>query len=83
MVAEVKQAVPDITLPFLAVHGQEDTVALPESSAHLLARSSTPAELKRAVVYPGLKHELFHEAPEHRAKCIGEVVTYIEEQHAK
>ena len=83
MVAEVKQAVPEITLPFLAVHGQDDTVALPESSAHLMARTGTPKERKRAVVYPGLKHELFHEAPEHRAKCIGDVVAYIEEQHAK
>lgn len=49
-----------ITVPLLALHGQEDRVTAPSGSRDLVARAASPDKTLR--VYPGFPHDLFHEA---------------------
>lgn len=48
-----------ITVPLLALHGQEDRITAPSGSRDLVARAASPDKTLR--IYPGFPHDLFHE----------------------
>lgn len=56
-----KQETPSITVPFLVIHGQNDTLGLVEGAQWFHDNAGTVANNKQIVVYPALRHELFHE----------------------
>lgn len=83
MIDEVKSSLPQITVPFFAVHGAVDKVALSTGSEYLMMHTGTPAELKSLKLYPRLKHEMFHEDSVSREQAIADVVAYLEQQHGR
>lgn len=83
MIDEVKTTLPVITIPFYAVHGAVDKVALSIGSEYLMTHTGTSAHEKSLKVYPRLKHELFHEDLVSREQAIADVVMYLEQQHSR
>ena len=83
MIDEVKSTLPTIKVPFHAIHGAVDMVALSMGSEYLMTHTGTAAHEKSLKVYPRLKHELFHEDAVSREQAIADVVMYLEQQHSR
>jgi acylglycerol lipase len=66
----------DITIPVLAMHGEQDALAPMQGSIDLIAGVSSADRTLR--IWPGLYHEIFNE-PE-RDRVIGEVIRWIGER---
>jgi alpha-beta hydrolase superfamily lysophospholipase len=58
--ASVLQQAPSIRVPWLAVHGAEDSIAPPQGSQRLVARLGSSD--KQLLMQPGLFHEVHNEA---------------------
>jgi alpha-beta hydrolase superfamily lysophospholipase len=65
---------PELTLPFLTMHGTADELTPPDGSEMLIERASS--EDREIIRYDGLFHELLNE-PE-RAKVLSDIVAWIE-----
>jgi alpha-beta hydrolase superfamily lysophospholipase len=72
---------PDISLPFLAVHGTADTVVDIRSSRLLVERASSDDKRLREV--PGALHSLLCEPPDVRADVLHYVTEWLEPRAAK
>lgn len=83
MSEEVKaQGLSRFTLPCLAVHGGNDTIALPIGSEFIFANIKTEPTLKSIKIFDGLRHEVLHEKQPQRNECAAVFVNYFEEQFA-
>lgn len=72
-----------LQLPFLCIHGANDTIALPRSSQYVLDHTGTPAALKSIFLVADSKHEPFHEGPAIRTAALECVVNYFEAQYSR
>ena len=77
-VTAAKQEIPNVTIPFLCLHGGADLIALPKGSAYLMEHSGTASSLKSISILPGLKHEIFHEKIPDGPNSIQCVLKYFE-----
>ncbi|CAM9317204.1 unnamed protein product, partial [Ectocarpus fasciculatus] len=68
----------NIKVPFLCMHGTADTIAQSTGSRELYMNVRTPWRDRNITMYPGLRHELFHEGLEDRDRCIAAAVKYFE-----
>lgn len=57
-----RDSLPSINLPFLAIHGSEDIVCMPEGSELLLKNTGTNGDQKRLAILEGFKHEAIQES---------------------
>jgi len=55
---------PELRVPFLLLHGQEDQIVDPAGSQRFFARASAPDQAFR--LYPGFYHEIFNEVEQER-----------------
>lgn len=62
MIAEVRQIVPSIVVPFYCIHGEKDIIATTAGMEEFFDLAGTDASLKVKEVFPNLKHEVicFH-----------------------
>lgn len=82
LIDQVKQEVPRIALPFLCIHGSEDQIALQASSEYIFKNAGTDITQKRLHIFPGLKHECFHELRPQGPESIAMVVDFFNEHYA-
>lgn len=68
-------------VPFVCIHGANDTIALPASSQFIYDHTATAKELKKVHFFADSKHEPFHESAAIRTASIEYVVNYFEEQY--
>lgn len=78
LVTAVKQEIPNITVPFLCLHGEKDLIALPKGSTYLMEHSGTAPSLKSINIFPGLRHEIFREKTPDGPNSIQCVLKYFE-----
>jgi acylglycerol lipase len=74
----IKLRVGDFNLPFLALHGTDDLIALPRGSQFLFDNTGTAPESKQLINFPGMRHELFHEKAPGRDEAMQQVVDYYD-----
>jgi alpha-beta hydrolase superfamily lysophospholipase len=65
---QARVAAPAVTVPWLAVHGDEDRIAPPSGSQHLVQLLGS--EDKRLIRYAGLRHEIHNETEPHRTQFL-------------
>jgi alpha-beta hydrolase superfamily lysophospholipase len=70
-----------LQLPFVCIHGANDTIALPASSQYVYDHAGTDPAHKSVHLIADSKHEPFHESPAIRTAAIDFVVKYFEEQY--
>jgi hypothetical protein len=70
-----------LQLPFVCIHGANDTIALPASSQYVYNHAGTDPAHKSVHLIADSKHEPFHESPAIRTAAIDFVVNYLEEQY--
>ena len=78
MIAAARAEYKLIKVPFFCMHGTLDTLARTSGSRELYMSVSTPWRHRNITIYTGLRHELFHEAPEGRERCLGDAVAYFD-----
>jgi acylglycerol lipase len=66
---------PVLSLPLLAMHGEDDKLAGVGGSRMVIQLAASKD--KTLLPYPGLYHEIFNELPEDRAKVLGDLVGWI------
>ena len=76
MVSLAKELLPTITIPFLCVHGEEDSIGLLKGSKFIYDNIGTITTQKNIKIYPKLRHEVLHEVPIEAKKCIDDIVHY-------
>lgn len=67
-----------LTLPLLLVHGTADRLVPPLASEHV--RDHVSSDDVTLLLYPELRHEVFHELPEDRARALGDVAAWLDER---
>jgi alpha-beta hydrolase superfamily lysophospholipase len=78
---DARHAAPRLTLPWLAVHGEEDRVAPNEGSRSLVQLLGSPD--KSLVVYPGQRHEIHNELEPARSRFLGDLERWIVERRRR
>lgn len=73
-VQEVERRLPELKLPYLALHGADDPITLPEGAEIVRERAGSPDLTVR--VYPGLRHEI-HNEPE-QAQVLNDIVSWLD-----
>jgi acylglycerol lipase len=69
-----------LKIPFLCLHGEEDSVGLPKGSVYLHDHATQViASQKSYRIYSKLRHEIFHEIQEQSDICIHDAVKYFQE----
>jgi len=74
-----KAYIPNFNLPFYAIHGAKDEVALPKGTDFLFENAQTSTALKRKKIYENLYHELLHEKLPAREESATEITNYFNE----
>jgi alpha-beta hydrolase superfamily lysophospholipase len=74
----VKEAIPNVTIPFMCLHGEKDVIALPRGSQYLLDNTGTPPSLKSLSILSDLKHEVYHERLPEGPRTIQSVLAYLD-----
>ena len=77
----MEAALPDISVPFLALHGTADTVVDISSSRLLVERASSDDKRLREI--PNALHSLLCEPPEVRADVLHYITEWLEPRAAK
>ena len=77
----MEASLPDISVPFLALHGTADTVVDISSSRLLVERAAS--EDKRLREVPNALHSLLCEPPEVRADVLHYITEWLEPRAAK
>ncbi|KAJ1413742.1 Alpha/Beta hydrolase protein [Ochromonadaceae sp. CCMP2298] len=80
LLAEVKVQLPLVTVPFLCMHGAEDTVALPKGSEYIYKNAGTDITQRQLLIIPNARHEPFHETKKMREDAVRSVVDYLVKQ---
>ena len=78
-----KEEAPHINVPFLCVHGVDDTLALLEGAHWFMDNSETPPASKQLEAYAGLRHELFHEVSDKSPAIVRMVCEYLSDGTAE
>ncbi|KAJ7287891.1 hypothetical protein O6H91_14G040800 [Diphasiastrum complanatum] len=81
VVKEIDERLPEVTIPFLIVHGELDVVTDPDGCKALYARASSTD--KTMHIYEGMWHQLVGEPPENMEKVFGEIYKWLEDHAAK
>jgi len=71
---EVERRLPELALPYLALHGADDPITLPEGAQIVRERAGSPDLTVR--VYPGLRHEI-HNEPE-QAQVLDDIAAWLD-----
>lgn len=74
--ARVEAAAPNITLPILIMHGDQDRLAAVEGSK--LLDTTLGAGDKKLLLYPGLHHEIFNEPEQERV--LDDMTSWLQER---
>ena len=74
--ALIDSRAPEVTVPILILHGEEDALAHPSASRRLSERVGSAD--KTLILYPGLWHEIFNEPS--RETVIGDVLKFLRRQ---
>jgi acylglycerol lipase len=77
MIAATKKTLSSLQLPFLVMHGVDDSIALSEGSRYIYDAMKTPLQNKDIRLFSGCRHEMFHEVPEKREECINFAVSFF------
>lgn len=77
-ISAVKDEIPNVQIPFMCLHGEKDTIALPRGSQYLLDNTGTAPSLKSLSILPDLRHEVYHERLPEGPQTIQSVLTYFE-----
>mmetsp|Transcript_23837 Transcript_23837/g.34962 ORF Transcript_23837/g.34962 Transcript_23837/m.34962 type:complete len:371 (-) Transcript_23837:116-1228(-) len=77
MIHHARETLPTITLPLLCIHGQDDTVALPDGSQVIYDLAGTPAKHKTVEIIANLRHELLHEVQPASEQCLNRIAQYL------
>lgn len=77
-ITAVKDEIPNIKVPFMCLHGEDDIIALPKGSVYLMEHSSTDDSKKSIFLLPDVKHEMFHEKAPYDRDSILQVLDYFE-----
>jgi acylglycerol lipase len=73
----IKGSVAQFDLPFFALHGSDDQIALPKGSQFLYDNTGTPADKKKLQFFAGLRHEVFHEKEPDCDVVMQQVLDYL------
>jgi len=76
MIEVIKTSIPSFNLPFYALHGKGDGIALPEGSEQFYNNACTPAEEKRLSIIPDALHEWLHESMSE--EYVSKVIEYFD-----
>jgi acylglycerol lipase len=79
LIVKCKDEVPRIALPFLCLHGADDQIALKSGSEFIFKNAGTELAQRRIHIFPGLKHDVFHELRPHGPESIAMVVSFLDE----
>ena len=71
---EAERRLPELRLPYLALHGADDPITLPEGAEIVRERAGSPELTVR--VYPGLRHEI-HNEPE-QAQVLNDIGAWLD-----
>ena len=77
---EAMHKAPSFKLPFLILHGRNDSLVLPEGSEEFYQLVGTNKEDKTDRYYKDLRHEIFNELDK---TPVQDVVAWLEEQYSK
>mmetsp|Transcript_9040 Transcript_9040/g.14996 ORF Transcript_9040/g.14996 Transcript_9040/m.14996 type:complete len:366 (+) Transcript_9040:52-1149(+) len=81
LIAKAKEEIPNITVPFVCMHGSLDTVTLPQGSEHMYRHSGTDITRKSLHIIDSARHEPFHESEPIRSEAIAFAANYFESQY--
>lgn len=71
------EVIPTITIPFLCVHGTQDSIALPTGSQYLYDHAGTDISSKSIQYFENLRHEMLHESPNETQKFLEVILNYF------
>mmetsp|Transcript_3886 Transcript_3886/g.3848 ORF Transcript_3886/g.3848 Transcript_3886/m.3848 type:complete len:344 (-) Transcript_3886:118-1149(-) len=71
------EAIPTITIPFLCIHGEEDSVGLPTGSQYIYDHAGTPVSSKSIQFFQLLRHEMLHESPTDTQKVLDVILNFL------
>ena len=77
---EAMRKAPSFKLPFLILHGRNDSLVLPEGSQEFYQLVGTKKEDKTDRYYKGLRHEIFNELDK---TPVQDAVAWLEKQYSK
>ncbi len=72
-IARIQEKMPDVTVPFITLHGDQDKLTNPEGSRELFQKAKSID--KTIKIYPGLYHDLLHE-PE-KDKVYADILAWL------
>lgn len=72
---EVWTVAPGYSIPLLVMHGEKDTLALPEGSSRFVA--SAASSDKHLILYPDMFHEIFNEPEADRAQVLSDLTRWL------
>lgn len=76
---DLEQRLEEVTLPFLVVHGEDDTVTDPSVSKLLHEKASSMD--KSLKLYPGMWHSLsYGEFPENRDIVFSDIIVWLNDK---
>jgi len=78
LIEEVEKTVPDVSFPFLVMHGSDDTVTYPDGSRNLHEKALSKD--KSIKIFEGCLHELGHESGDVPDRYVAEVKSWIAER---
>lgn len=76
MIEIIKTKMSSFNLPFYALHGKDDTIALPDGSEIFYNSACTPGEEKRLSIIPDAMHEWLHESM--NEEYVSKIVEYFD-----
>jgi alpha-beta hydrolase superfamily lysophospholipase len=77
-ISVIKEEIPNVTIPFMCLHGEKDIIALPGGSQYLLDNTGTAPSLKSLSILPDLRHEVYHERLPEGPQTIKSVLRYLD-----
>lgn len=77
MTSEVKKELSHVSLPFLCIHGELDTIALPEGSTYFYENAATPVGDKRIEFIPNCLHEALFEREDVREGALVKIFDFM------
>lgn len=78
MIEEVERIIPDVSFPFLVLHGADDDVTYPDGSRNI--HKTACSKDKSIKIFDGCLHELVHEAGQVPDTFVNDVKAWINER---
>lgn len=81
LIEDLKRMIPQqFNIPFFAIHGEKDTIALKIGAEFVFKNSKTDLTQRKLYVAQDLKHEVIHEADPAGLKCRNMICEYFVEE---